>query len=372
MGRIPDSPLKDKPVGSRIERKGNRWVIPGTGKPNGEWIFSLVWLAFCAVFVTVVPFFGENGPGWFGLLFMVPFFAVGFLLLYLASRKTFREVEVRINSADVKVSKRFLGMIKEDRIPRRGVGEVELDCSYDGEDGRKVDLVIERVEGAPLEVEAEISTDEMRWLLGQWREALEIEVDAKEEQDGEFQFSGRPIQAKGVELEPKENGVFFLTTRNRLAPWLIGVGGVVTVVGIAMLFRPGIGGGGGSGFVRFIDYLFTGIGFLFSLIPLVGGVVALGWGLRTFGEVKKYVFYADRIEYAKVKRGGRIRDGKTWPKDGVSGVVVSRTGESNGEPRYQVQIRGEENVNLVSFAPIEVAEELEGWIRNWMESGENS
>lgn len=372
MGRMPDSPLKEKPVGSRIEKKGNRWVIPGTGKPNGEWFFSLVWLLFCFVFLGVVPFFGENGPGWFGVLFMVPFLGVGFWLLYLAARKTFRKIEVRINSADVKVTKRFLWMIREERVPRRKVGGVELDCSHDGENGRSFDLVIGRVEGDPLEVETEISTDEMRWLLGEWRETLGITEVEVEEENVKVQFTGKPIQAKGVELEPKENGVFFLTIRNRLAPWLIGVGAVMTIVGCAMVFRPGIGGGDGSGVFRFFDYLFTGIGFLFALIPLIGGMVALGWGLRTFGDVRKYVFYRDRIEFAKVKRGGRIFDGKTWSRSEMSRVVVNRTGESNGEPRYQVQMRGEENVSLVSFAPIEVAEELEGWIRNWLGAGENS
>lgn len=379
FGRVPESALEEKPVGSRISRKGNRWVIPGTGRVNGELVFAAVWLVMVCGALGAFLFAGEEGVKWTSslgvLLFMVPFFVVGLWLLYSGCRTMLGETEVRINSADVRVTKRLFWMLKEERIPRRQVAGVKLDVHHDSESGRSADLMLEREEGEPVKVKAEISIDEKRWLLGEWRDELGMEEVVKvEERRGDVGggFAGKPIQTKGVELEPKENGVFFLTVRNRVAPWLILGGGFTLLVGLVMGIWPGLSGGddGGSGIFRVVKMLFQGVGALFSLIPFVGGVGALIWGMRTLGEVRKYVFYPDRIEFAKVKRGGKIVGSESWRRESVVDVVVLHSGESNGDERFRVQLRAEKNVNLVSFASGEVAEALEGWVRNWIEGGE--
>jgi ribosomal protein S27AE len=377
FGRAPESVLEEKPVGCRVLKEANRWVIPGTGKVEGEFVFAVVWLCFISFFLVMILWKGGEGddvePIWVGLLLLVPFFAVGFWLLYLGYGKMRGVTEVRINSADVKVTKRLFWFLKEERIPRRQVAGVSLDFSYDSESGRSADLMIQRGEGKPVKVDLEVSVDEKRWLLGEWREELGLEVVEKvERRRGTVagDFEGKAIQVKGVELEPKENGIFFLTVRNRVAPWLMVGGGFMVAVGVAMAW-PGFHGGDDDapGIFRVVGMLFQGVGILFSLIPLLGGAGALIWGLRTFGEARKYAFYPDRIEFAKVKRGGRITGSESWGRESVTDVVVSHSGESNGGERFRVQLRAERNVNLVTFASGEVAEELEGWVRNWIEVG---
>lgn len=95
-------------------------------------------------------------------------------------------------------------------------------------------------------------------------------------------------------------------------------------------------------------------------------------GYVKLGEVKKYAFTGDQIDIATVKRGGRISKRSSWSRSEVREVVKIKVGYSNGDPRYQIQLRGPENINLISFSSKEVADGLEGWVRNWIERGESS
>lgn len=54
------SPREVKPTGSRIRSSDYRWVIPGTGKVNGELVFGTLWLLFCAAFVGMGLFAGKG------------------------------------------------------------------------------------------------------------------------------------------------------------------------------------------------------------------------------------------------------------------------------------------------------------------------
>ncbi|MDF1712950.1 MAG: hypothetical protein P1U90_11980, partial [Akkermansiaceae bacterium] len=75
------SPLEVKPAGSRIRSSDYRWVIPGTGRVNGELVFGTLWLLFCAAFVGMALFAGKGASFNGGLIFvtfMIPFSSVGF------------------------------------------------------------------------------------------------------------------------------------------------------------------------------------------------------------------------------------------------------------------------------------------------------
>ena len=347
-------------------------MIPGTGRLNGEWLFSLVWLGFITAAAVMLLFLTDESPVWMGLLFLLPFFAVGFWLLHFACRKTFGETEVLMKSVGVRVTKRLFGMIKEERIPVGSLEGVRLVYSHGDESGESPELVFKRRDQKDLKVVLEVSVAEKRWLLGEWREKLGIEEESEIRSGVEVPFKGKAIQAKSVELEPSGNGNFFLTVRDRVAPWAIAAGVFMVVVGGVFVTSGGWGDDGGEevpGVFRFLEWIFSVVGVVFGTIPLVLGAGVLIWGMRKLGEVKKYAFYPDRLEFTTVKRGGRVSRSGSLPRVSVRDVVLTRVGDSNGDARYKVQLRASENLTLLQFYPLEVAEELEGWVRQWIFGG---
>lgn len=370
------SPREVKPTGSRIRSSDYRWVIPGTGKVNGELVFGTLWLLFCAAFVGMGLFAGKGISFKGGLIFaafMIPFSSLGLWVFYLGAWKCWGEVSVRINRDDFKLTRRLFGRIKEKRIPSADLEEIRLELDTDGESGTTMDLVVARKDGKDLKLDLEISHDEKRWLLGQWQQAIGMEPGLKEEPEGEA-CSGSAIHDGVVELEPGTGGRFRLTVRGRAGLWMFSAGLLHVTVGLVFCLGSGFsdGGEGAPGFFRVLDLVFSGFGILMGSVATLGGLALLVAGYLKLGEVKKYSFETDRVDFATVKRGGRISKKDSWTRAEIREVVKSRIGHSNGDPRFQVQLRGPENVNLVSFSSEEVAGELEGWVRNWIKTGESS
>lgn len=371
------SPLETKPEGSRIRSTNFRWVIPGTGKMNSELVIGLVWFLFCLAFVGIVLCVGKGTSLKGGLIFasfMLPFSSVGLWLFYVGAWKCWGEVSVRINRDDFKVIRRLFGRIKEKRVPSRQLEGIRLDLDSESESGTTMDLVIARKKGKDLKVDLEVSRDEKRWLLGQWQQAMGVapKVDESELQGGEF--AGSAIDDGVVELEPGQGGSFRLTVRGRAGLWMFFAGAFHVTVGLVLCLGPEIldDGDGKSGILRVIDLVFNGLGMVVGLVATLGGLVLLVGGYLKLGEVKKYSFETDRVDFATVKRGGRISKKDSWSCAEIREVMKIRIGHSNGDSRFQVQLRGPENMNLVSFSSEEVADELVGWVRNWIKRGESS
>ena len=373
-GSQPVSPLEVKPVESRIRSSDYRWVIPGTGRGNAELVFGTVWLLSCAVFVGAI-LLARGGPGWQGILivaaFMVPFSAVGFWLFYTGAWKCWGEVAVRVNGDDFKVTRRLFGRIKDKRIPAKQLEEIRLDVDSGNESGTTLELVIVNKKGKDLKLDPEISRDEKRWLLGQWQKAVGLPPREVGQLSNDDEFTGAAIDDGLVELEPMKGECFRLTVRGRFGLWMLFAGILHVVVGLVFCLSSGLfdGSGDAPGFFRVIDGIFTGFGFVMGLVATLGGLVLLVGGSLKLGEVKKYAFEKDRFKFATVKRGGRISKQSSWPRAEVREVVKSQVGHSNGDPRYQVQLRGPENVNLVRFSSLEVADGLEAWVWNWIRGG---
>jgi hypothetical protein len=370
------SPLEVKPAGSRIRSSDYRWVIPGTGRVNGELVFGTLWLLFCAAFVGMALFAGKGTSFNGGLIFaafMIPFSSVGLWLFYLGAWKCWGEVSVRINHDDFKLTRRLFGRIKEQRIPPGDLEEVRLELDSDSESGTTMDLVVVRKNGKDLKLDPEISRDEKRWLLGQWQQAIGMKPRPTEEPEGEA-FTGSAIHDGVVELEPGAGGCFRLTVRSRAGLWMFFAGVFHVTVGLVFCLSSGVsdGEGGAPGLFRVVDLVFSGFGILMGSVATLGGLTLLVAGYLKLGEVKKYSFETDRVDFATVKRGGRISKKDSWTRAEIRDVVKIRIGHSNGDPRFQVQLRGPENVNLVSFSSEEMTGELEGWVRNWIKQGESS
>jgi hypothetical protein len=373
-GSQPVSPLEVKPVGSRIRSSDYRWVIPGTGKVNGELFFGTIWLLFCVVFIGVTLLAGE-GPGWQGVLifgaFMIPFSAVGLWLFYVGAWKCWGELSVRINGDDFKMTRRLFGRVKEKRIPARQLEEIRLDVDSKNESGTTLELMIVNKEGKDLKLDPEISREEKRWLLGQWQTAVGMEPEEIEQNSVGGASARAAIDDGVVKLEPMKDECFRLTVRGRFGLWMLIAGVLHVVVGLVFCLSSGLfdGSGDAPGFFRVIDGVFAGFGFVMGLVATLGGVVLLVGGYLKLGEVKKYAFEEGRIKFTTVKRGGRISKQSSWPRAEAREVVKSQVGHSNGDPRYQVQLRGPENVNLIRFSSLEVADGLEAWVRNWIRGG---
>jgi hypothetical protein len=98
------------------------------------------------------------------------------------------------------------------------------------------------------------------------------------------------------------------------------------------------------------------------------GVVFLSYGWMIKGEVRKFAFYADRVEFAKLKGAGKMVAEESWAAGQVRGVRSSPSGAVNGKPRYRVDLLVGHKVALAWFLPEEVASELVAWVQWWIDA----
>ena len=275
-GSQPVGPLETKPVGSRIRSSDYRWLIPGTGKVNGELVFGTIWLLFCAVFFGLT-FLADGGFGLKGVLiliaFMVPFLGVGLWLFYLGAWKGWAEISVVINRDDFKVTRRLFGRVREKRVPVPQVHAIRLERDPDGESDFAMDLVVAVKGGKDLEVGLKVSQEEKRWLLGQWKEALGLSPARGAQVPEDFAFEEAAIDEGVVELEPGRAANFRLTVRGRFGLWMFFAGSLHVLVGLVFCLTSGIFDDGDSalGIFRLVDEVFSGFGFLVGLVATLGG-----------------------------------------------------------------------------------------------------
>ena len=98
------------------------------------------------------------------------------------------------------------------------------------------------------------------------------------------------------------------------------------------------------------------------------GVVFLGVGWMFKGEVRKFAFYADRVEFAKLRGAGKMVAEESWPAGQVCGVRSSPSGAVNGKSRYQVDLLVGHKVAMAWFLPEEVASDLVAWVQWWIDA----
>ena len=379
----------DKPADSKIKlgmsADGQTWEIPATKRLNFFWFFSVFWLAitgagtFAFLFGSVESDGGPVGP-WF-LLFLVPFWAVGLGVLYVAIRGTFGSTTVIKNNRSIIVRQHLFGRSRDKGLALDNIKRVEMDKAYSQDDEPVYRVEIKAKEGKDLKFGTTLSDDEKSWMVSELSKACKVNnvmlqasandlnsVSVNEEELVEF-------SEKGLSVDRLENGSGFkVEVNDKMAKYALLVSVFSLVVGSIFLVS-GIGDLAdvefSGGIFGIIVGLFSVVGFIVGCIACLVGIVFLVVAIKIWGTNSIFEFRESELIWNKMK-SHEILKTERYARSSFKGVKVKKSGHVNDVPRYEVRLLGAKKKRLCYFVTRETADKLQCWLSHWVHGGDGS
>ncbi len=170
-----------------IERRPNGLTL--TIPPAGLWkgskglfVFSIAWNGFCLVFTTflLLAVFGvvdgEGDPPTLGLLFMIPFLAVGVATMIGAINMARRRAIIDVVGDTLLISRQSLFGTKQAEWPAHRIQSIKM-----GPSGTEINNVpvmefqVRPKDGKKLGLLSQRGNEELRWIVSELNHALQIE-----------------------------------------------------------------------------------------------------------------------------------------------------------------------------------------------------
>lgn len=182
--------VPDQPAGStvQVERRddGLTLTIPPAGLWKGSkglFLFSILWNAFVSVFVIlmiltelgVVQSSDGDTPGIIGLLFMIPFIAVGVGTMLAAINMGRRKTIIDVVHDVLLISRKNIFGMKQHEWTAEQIESIEHGPSNMSVNDQPIyELQIHPVSGKKVGLLSERNDDELRWIVAELNQALNL------------------------------------------------------------------------------------------------------------------------------------------------------------------------------------------------------
>jgi len=341
---IPTVHPDEVPAGTRIRREGTApgecvWHIPASGKFGFFLFFGLFWTAITAAVSGAFLFGGSKGgpesQPWFLYPFFAIFWAIGLGMLYAALRNKYARHRITVTRDLVTLRREMFGRVKEKSLVTTQVGSV-AQVEFYQQNYQPVYGVEIRGKGGKLRFGTTLREEEKAWLVADIKRAVFGETPASPgaapspamiaaQRQSSFSFP-LPPGPKGHWIM----GLFFM---------LIGLGAITMGVFHGPDFPPS-----GKDGVDWVAVLFDALFSLFSLIPIIVGLVFGGIGVLMVrstwpGRQREVRLEGDETQVAlRTYQHGRVIKDQSFPRSSVSGVRATGTGHVNGKPMKRIDL----------------------------------
>jgi len=378
-GKDTQSPLLEKPEKSKIKEAIGEvkasWLIPAKKGVNFLMFFAAFWLlitggvTFGLTFGTVEA--SGDMPLWGGLLFLSVFWMIGLGVGYAGLRMAYTEFLIRVDEEKVILTRKFFKKISESSIPREHVVGVSLSEAYRQNERPVYQLEIERQEGKNLKFGSHLSHDEKRWLLAGLKSVLGGEALLGNDGEGVLGSGGgglEELKTKSFSIQAIGHFGVRMIRNYTAGPVLITIG-LISIIGdlcwMGYMWQVKQGCASSDGVARGVDFIFSSVELIFSLIGLLIGIGLFLGGRWALGRKKIFEFGRDALEVTTEWRGTQKK--KRFSKESVLRVDKSHSGNVNNEARFSVSVlTGSEKVTVCGFEPRDVADTATRWIEEWI------
>jgi hypothetical protein len=341
---VPAAHPDQIPAGTRIRREGTGtgecvWQIPASGKFGFFLFFGLFWTAITAAvsgaFLFGSPAGGQETQPWFLYPFFAIFWAIGLGMLYAAVRNKYARHRITVTRDLVALRREMFGRIKEKSLVTSQVASV-AQIEFYQQNYQPVYGVEIRGQGGKLRFGTTLREEEKAWLVADIRRAVFGEGHAGT-------AAARPPEMIAAQ---RQSSFSFPLPAGPKGHWIIGF--IFILVGVGAI---AMGSFHGPDFPKpekddmdRIDEVFNGLFNLFSLIPIIVGLVFGGIGVAMVystwpGREREVRLEGDETQVAlRTYQHGRVIKEQSFPRSSVSGVRATRTGDVNGKPMKRIDL----------------------------------
>jgi hypothetical protein len=352
---VPTAHPDEIPAGTRITREGCApdecvWHIPASGKFGFFLFFGLFWTAITAAvsgaFLFGTPADGQNNKPWFLYPFFAVFWAIGIGMLYAALRNKYARHRITVTRDLVTLRREMFGRIKEKSLVTSQVGSV-AQVEFYQQNYQPVYGVEIRGQDGKLRFGTTLREEEKAWLVADIRRVVFGEGHAGT-------AAARPPEMIAAQ---RQSSFSFPLPAGPKGHWIMGVVFVcigLGVIAIGLHHGPDIprpGKDGADGIARAFHAVFS----LFSLIPLVVGLVFSGIGVLIVrstwqGRLRELRLEGDETQIAlRTYQHGRVVKEQSFPRSSVSGVRATGTGHVNGKPMKRIDLIVDGKAERIKF-----------------------
>ena len=341
---IPMVHPDDIPAGTRIQREGTGtgdcvWHIPASGKFGFFLFFGLFWTGITAAvsgaFLLGPPADAQDAEPWFLYPFFAVFWAIGLGMLYAALRNKYARHRITVTRDLVTLRREMFGRVKEKSLVVSQVSSVAQVVFYQ-QNYQPVYGVEIRGRDGKLRFGTTLRVDEKAWLV----------ADIKRAVFGESHASAVAGRSPEMIAAQRQSSFSFPLPPGPRWHWILGVFLVLMGLGamaMGVSHGPDLPKPEKDDTDR-IAVVFNGLFSLFSLIPIVVGLVFGGIGVAMVystwpGREREVRFEGDETQVAlRTYQHGRVIKEQSFPRSSVSEVRATRTGDVNGKPMKRIDL----------------------------------
>ena len=343
-GTIPTGHPDQIPAGTHIRREGTApedcvWHIPASGKFGFFLFFGLFWTAITAV-VSGGFLFGSKSAEqatepWFAYPFFALFWAIGLGCLYVAVRNKYARHRISVTRDLVTLRREMFGAIKEKSLVTSQVSSV-AQIEFYQQNYQPVHGVEIRGRDGKLRFGTTLDPAEKAWLVADIKRAV----------------FGEPASAPVAAVTPaaiaaqRQSSFSFPVPPSPKWYWILGL--VLMLVGLGAITigftnGPDLPSHGKDG-IDWIAVVFNGIFSLFSLIPIIVGLVFGAIGVSILkstwpGREREVRLEGDETQVAlRTYQHGRVIKELSFPRNSVREVRATRSGDVNGKPMKRIDL----------------------------------
>jgi hypothetical protein len=322
-----------QPAGSGIVRRELElgtlaWEIPPTGKSHGLMLFSIIWLGFL-VFMTGAGAVEAAKSGdlgaWLTLVFLLPFWAAGLGIGYVALRGKFAKHLLVVSPSEVILVRSLFQRMSRKTLAREAVSGVARVVVYTVNDKPVHGVEVTATNGR-LRFGGALSEEEKLWLVADIRRALGFGGERSESAKPPSAATGGSTQPFAIELA---------TAQNLVAPGIILAGSLFFVaLGVWVIPHD-----------DFFHFAWTAFSSVFACITALAVVRALA----SRGTTVRIEANGQQLLLLRLKHG-REQSRQTVPRADVRSVRCFRQGDVNGQPIGRLEIiLHDKPITLVSW-----------------------
>lgn len=339
---IPTAHPDEIPAGTRIRREGSAtgdctWHIPASGKFGFFLFFGLFWTGITAAvssaFLFGTPADARDSQPWFLYPFFAIFWAIGLGMLYAALRNKYARHRITVTRDLVTLRREMFGRVKEKSLVTSDVSSV-AQVEFYQQNYQPVYGVEIRGRDGKLRFGTTLREEEKAWLVADIKRAVFGESQAV------TASSPEPIAAQ------RQSSFSFPLPPGPKGHWIMGV--VFVLIGLGAI---AMGVSNGPDFpkpekdeVDWIAVVFESLFSLFSLIPIIVGLVFGGIGVLIIrstwpGRQREARLEGDETQVAlRTYQHGRVLKEQSFPRSSVSGARATSTGHMNGKPMKRIDL----------------------------------
>ncbi len=177
----PDRP----PTGTKITRLTPApgiigWQIPRSGRAGGLLLFATAWLGFITIFtvITLIAEPDDSSSNLFMTLFTIPFWAVGFGMLYAGIRAKYSSVSIAVEADSVLMARVLFNRTSRRTLSRKTLTSVDTQVFYTQNYQPVYGIEIRGPDGK-IRFGTMLSEEEKHWLVADIKRTIWPELETE-------------------------------------------------------------------------------------------------------------------------------------------------------------------------------------------------